>query len=105
MGRPRRFSPGEGGFADRARTMLAPHRPRSGSRSAEKLKGSADWSGESHRVSSWSSPPGLPVPDRGECRHSCAAAGNVVLEALDQTPLCAERMVEAGRKAGLPDGA
>ena len=107
MGRPRRFSPGEvAGFADRARTMLElapaaladvvpPHKD-----GFRRLVRRAPL-GVVLVLAPWN----YPYLTAVNAVVPALAAGNVVLlKHSDQTPLCAERMVQAGREAGLPPG-
>lgn len=107
MGRPQRFSPGEvAGFADRARTMLA--------LAPEALADIVPPQKDGFKRLVRREPLGLvlvlapwnyPYLTAVNAVVPALAAGNVVLlKHSDQTPLCAERMVEAGRAAGLPPG-
>ena len=107
MGRPLRFSPGEvAGFADRARTMLALAPAALGDLVPPQKDGfrrlvRREPLGVVLVLAPWN----YPYLTAVNAVIPALAAGNVVLlKHSDQTPLCAERMVEAGRKAGLPDG-
>lgn len=107
MGRPRRFSPGEvAGFADRARTMLslAPE-ALADIVPPEKAGFQRLVRREPLGVVLVLAPWNYPYLTAVNAVVPALAAGNVVLlKHSDQTPLCAERMVEAGRAAGLPPG-
>lgn len=107
MGRPRRYTEGEiGGFEDRARTMLrlAPEAL------ADVVPGPKE--GFSRRirreplgVALVLSPWNYPWLTAVNAIVPALAAGNVVvLKHSDQTPLVAERLAEAAREAGLPEG-
>lgn len=107
MGRPIRWSPGEvAGFCDRARTMLqlAPDAladitppDQAGFRRFVRREAL----GTVLVLAPWN----YPYLTAVNAVVPALAAGNaVVLKHSDQTPLCAERMVAAGRAAGLPDG-
>ncbi len=107
MGRPIRWSRGEvAGFCDRARTMLqlAPEAladltppARDGFRRFIRREAL----GTVLVLAPWN----YPYLTAVNAVVPALAAGNVVvLKHSDQTPLCAERMVAAGRAAGLPDG-
>lgn len=107
IGRPLRFGPGEvAGFGQRARAMLelAPEAlaplvpaPQAGFRrmvTHEPL-------GLVLVLSPWNYPYLTAV---NAVIPALAAGNTVLLKHSDQTPLCAERMVAAGRAAGLPEG-
>lgn len=107
MGRPVRYTPGEvRGFEDRARVMLA---------LAPESLADIDVGPKAgfHRfirreplgVVLVLSPWNYPYLTAVNAVIPALAAGNtVVLKHSDQTPLCAERMVEAAKEAGLPAG-
>jgi acyl-CoA reductase-like NAD-dependent aldehyde dehydrogenase len=107
MGRPRRFSPGEvSGLADRANTMLdlAPAAladvvppPKQGFRRLVRREPL----GLVLVLAPWNYPYLTAV---NAVIPALAAGNTVLLKHSDQTPLCAERMVAAGRAAGLPPG-
>lgn len=107
MGRPRRFSPGEiAGFADRARAMLgmAPAAlddiVPAGIPGFKRLV-RREPLGVVLVLAPWN----YPYLTAVNAVVPALAAGNVVLlKHSDQTPMCAERMVAAGRAAGLPPG-
>ena len=107
MGRPVRWGPGEvGGFAFRARTMLdlapealAPVQPPAQEGFRRYVR--HEPLGLVLVLSPWN----YPFLTAVNAFIPALAAGNTVLiKHSDQTPLCAERMVEAGRAAGLPPG-
>lgn len=107
MGRPRRYTEGElGGFEDRARTMM---------RLAPEALGDVDPGAKSgfvrrlHReplgVVLVLSPWNYPWLTAVNAIVPALLAGNVVvLKHSDQTPLVADRMSEAAKQAGLPEG-
>lgn len=107
MGRPRRFSPGEvAGLADRANTMLdlAPTAladvvppEKAGFRRLVRREPL----GLVLVLAPWNYPYLTAV---NAVIPALAAGNTVLLKHSDQTPLCAERMVAAGRAAGLPPG-
>lgn len=107
IGRPVRFGPGEvAGFGQRARAMLA--------MAPEALAPLVPPAQEGFRRFVSHEPLGLvlvlspwnyPYLTAVNAVIPALAAGNtVLLKHSDQTPLCAERMVAAGRAAGLPPG-
>ncbi len=107
MGRPCRFADGEiGGFAQRARHMLdiAPDAmsshipdPKPGFRRFVRPV--------PHGLVLVLSPWNYPLLTAVNAVVPALAAGNVVLlKHSEQTPLCAEQLVAAGRRAGLPPG-
>ena len=107
MGRPVRFGAGEvGGFVDRARFMLGAAEgaladvvpaPKPG---FERYIRRAPL-GTVLVLSPWNYPYLTAV---NAVIPALAAGNTVVLKHSDQTPLCAERMVEAAQQAGLPSG-
>lgn len=107
MGRPIKWSPYEiNGFVDRARTMinlapsaLAPIDP------GPKEKFHRYITREPLGLVLVLSPWNYPYLTAVNAVVPALVAGNVVvLKHSDQTPLCAERIVEAGQAAGLPEG-
>jgi len=107
MGRPIRYTPGEvRGFEERARTMiaLAPQAladidagPKQGFRRFIRREPV----GVVLVVAPWNYPYLTAV---NSVVPALMAGNSVLLKHAQQTPLCAERMVEAGKAAGLPDG-
>lgn len=107
MGRPIRYAPGEiGGFEDRARTMmgLAPE-ALADIDVGPKPNFNRFIRREPLGVVLVLSPWNYPYLTAVNAVVPALIAGNtVLLKHSDQTPLCAERMVEAARAAGLPEG-
>lgn len=107
MGRPIRYAPGEiGGFEDRARTMmgLAPE-ALADIDVGPKPNFNRFIRREPLGVVLVLSPWNYPYLTAVNAVVPALVAGNtVLLKHSDQTPLCAERMVEAARAAGLPEG-
>jgi acyl-CoA reductase-like NAD-dependent aldehyde dehydrogenase len=107
MGRPIRDTPGEiRGFCDRARTML---RLAPDALADVTPPGKEGFTRFMHReplgVVLVLAPWNYPWLTSVNAVVPALAAGNaVVLKHSEQTPLVAERFVEAGREAGLPDG-
>lgn len=107
MGRPIRYTPGEvRSFEERARTMiaLAPQAladidagPKQGFRRFIRRAPV----GVVLVVAPWNYPYLTAV---NSVVPALMAGNSVLLKHAQQTPLCAERMVEAGKAAGLPDG-
>ena len=107
MGRPIKWSPYEiNGFVDRARTMidLAP-RALSPIDPGPKDKFHRSIRREPLGLVLVLSPWNYPYLTAVNAVVPALVAGNVVvLKHSDQTPLCAERIIEAGIEAGLPEG-
>ena len=107
MGRPIRYTPGEvRGFEERARTMiaLAPQAladidvgPKDGFRRFIRR----DPVGVVLVVAPWNYPYLTAV---NSVVPALMAGNSVLLKHAQQTPLCAERIAQAGKEAGLPDG-
>ncbi len=107
MGRPIRFGAGEvGGFEDRARHMIAiAPQALSDVVPDEKAGFKRFIRREPYGLVFVLSPWNYPYLTAVNAVVPALAAGNVViLKHSDQTPLCAERMVEAARAAGIPEG-
>jgi acyl-CoA reductase-like NAD-dependent aldehyde dehydrogenase len=107
MGRPTRYTPGEvRGFEERARTMiaLAPQAladidagPKQGFRRFIRREPV----GVVLVVAPWNYPYLTAV---NSVVPALMAGNSILLKHAQQTPLCAERLVEAGKAAGLPHG-
>lgn len=107
MGRPIRYAPGEvRGFEERARTMLALAPDALADIDVGAKAGFHRWiRREPLGVVMVLSPWNYPYLTAVNAVIPALAAGNVVLlKHSEQTPRCAERLVEAAREAGLPDG-
>jgi acyl-CoA reductase-like NAD-dependent aldehyde dehydrogenase len=107
MGRPIRYTPGEvRGFEERARTMIA-LAPKAladidvGQKAGFRRFIRRDPVGVVLVVAPWNYPYLTAV---NAVVPALVAGNSVLLKHAQQTPLCAERMAAAARKAGLPDG-
>ncbi|MEW6282182.1 MAG: aldehyde dehydrogenase family protein [Candidatus Eremiobacterota bacterium] len=107
MGRPISQAPGElRGFAERARTMLALAPEALADLPLSEKPGFAralrrEPVGVVLTIAAWNYPYLIAV---NSVVPALAAGNAVLLKHSAQTPLCAERMVQAGREAGLPQG-
>lgn len=107
MGRPIRYTPGEvRGFEERARTMiaLAPQALADidvGPKQGFKRFIRRDPVGVVLVIAPWNYPYLTAV---NAVVPALMAGNSVLLKHAQQTPLCAERLAAAARKAGLPDG-
>jgi len=107
MGRPIAQSPGEvGGFEERARKMIELAGPALADRARPERSGFRRFIrpeplGVVLVIAPWNYPYLTAV---NTVVPALVAGNGVLLRHSAQTPLCAERMVEAGREAGLPEG-
>jgi len=107
MGRPVQYGPGEvGGFADRGRCMIALAKDALADIQLPDKKGFTRFIRKTPigillTIAPWN----YPLLTAVNSIVPALMAGNaVLLKHSHQTPLCAERMVEAGAEAGLPEG-
>lgn len=107
MGRPIRYTPGEvRGFEERARMMIRLAPQALADVQVSEKAGFRRWVRRSPLgvvlvVAPWNYPYLTAV---NAVVPALMAGNGVLLKHAAQTPLCAERFVEAGRTAGLPDG-